>query len=189
MIPEGKNFIKPLDIIKKYYPAGSAAHIILVGHSRMVAEKALEVAGSVARLDPDVSFIEEAAMLHDIGIFLTSAPELGCFGEKAYVCHGYLGRELLEREGLSRHALVCERHVGVGISIADIDINKLPLPRRDMLPRTLEEKIICFADKFFSKKMNSTGREEPLETVRKNIEKYGADKLKRFDEMHEFFSK
>jgi uncharacterized protein len=114
---------------------------------------------------------------------MTDAPNIGCHGDKPYVCHGYLGRELLEKEGLPLHALVCERHVLVGISIADIDINGLPIPRRDMLPLTLEERVICFADKFFSKKADALEKEKPLEEVKKSIARYGADKLKVFDDM------
>ena len=95
--------------------------------------------------------MEEAAMLHDIGIFLTHAPSLGCNGPHPYLKHGHLGCKLLEKEGLPKHALVCERHVGVGITRKDVLDHKLPLPAKDMLPLSLEEKIICYADKFFSK--------------------------------------
>ncbi|MEJ2695715.1 MAG: hypothetical protein P8013_03625 [Candidatus Sulfobium sp.] len=175
--------LDPLEIIRKYYDPGSAAFPILVEHGRLVAGRSLEIAAKVTHLLPDRVFIEEAAMLHDIGIFMTRAPGIGCDGDKPYVCHGYLGRELLEREGLPRHALVCERHVGVGISIDDIDHFKLPLPRREMMPITVEEKIICFADKFFSKDGGKAGHERPLDEVRRSIGKYGAQHLARFDEM------
>ena len=36
--------MKPLDIIKKYYPESSDAYRILVTHSRSVADKALALA-------------------------------------------------------------------------------------------------------------------------------------------------
>ncbi|MDA8432317.1 MAG: hypothetical protein M0Z60_05060 [Nitrospiraceae bacterium] len=170
-------------IIAKYYEPGSLAYDILLEHSKAVAGKALEIAGRQAHMNPDLVFVEEAAMLHYIGIFGTNAPSIGCYGDKPYVCHGYLGREVLEGEGLPIHALVCERHVGVGISIADIDGHGLPIPRREMLPVSIEEKIICFADKFFTKKKGSLGREKPLDEVRAGIAKYGADKLERFEEM------
>ena len=175
--------IYAIGIISKYYEPGSLAFNLLIGHSRAVAQKALEVAERLNNLNPDRVFIEEAALLHDIGIFETNAPAIGCNGDKPYICHGYLGRELLEREGLPAHALVCERHVAVGISIADIDRHRLPIPRRNMLPLTLEEKIICFADKFFSKKVDALGKEKPLEEVKRSIAKYGADKLALFDDM------
>jgi uncharacterized protein len=174
--------VNPIAIIKKYYAPESRAFHLLIHHSRMVTEKALRIAGRVAYLSPDLSFIQEAAMLHDIGIFLTREPALGCCGEKAYICHGFLGRELLEREGFSQHALVCERHVGVGISLRDIEKMNLPLPARDMLPLTIEEQIICYADKFFSKDAESLLKEKSLEKIRSGIAGFGEDKLKRFDE-------
>ncbi len=184
-----KKKIEPLEIIEKYYMPGSAAYAVLVGHSEAVAKKALEAASNVRYLAPDETFIREAAMLHDIGIFMTDEPQIDCHGDRRYICHGYLGRELLEREGLARHALVCERHVGVGISIADIDRHMLPIPRRDMLPLSLEEKIVCYADKFFSKKPGCLHVEKSLEEVRAAIARYGEDKLAVFDEMHLLFSK
>lgn len=179
--------IDPIEIIKNYYDPKSLSYKILLTHSKLVAEKALRVAENVRYLNPDIEFIEIASILHDIGIFMTYEPELGCFGENRYICHGYLGRDLLEKEGLYKHALVCERHVGVGISLDDIVIKNLPLPKRDMLPVSLEEKIICYADKFYSKKVDSLFKEKSIDTIRKGIEKYGKEKLKRFDEWHELF--
>ncbi len=179
--------IDAIGIIRKYYEPDSPAFPILIAHSSAVAQKALDIAKQLGHMNPDTAFISEAAMLHDIGIFMTNEPGIGCHGRHKYICHGYLGRELLEREGMPRHALVCERHVGVGISIDDIDRKKLPLPRREMLPITLEEKIICFADKFFSKKKDTLGQEKPLEEVKRGIARYGADKLERFDEMVRVF--
>lgn len=89
--------MNPIEIIRKYYNPESEAYKFLIHHSRMVAKKAVEVAERVRHLKPDIKFIEEAAMLHDIGIFLTHAPQIGCHGDKPYICHGYLGREILEK--------------------------------------------------------------------------------------------
>ena len=179
----------PLGIISRYYSPGSLAYNTLVEHSRLVVGKCLEIAANISYLGPEVSFLKEAAMLHDIGIFLAKAPHIGCYGSRDYICHGYLGRDLLEREGLPMHALVCERHVGVGLSLRDITDRNLPLPARDMLPVTLEEKIICYADKFYSKKPDALCSEKTLEEVREDIRRYGDDMLQRFDEMTLLFSK
>ena len=173
----------PLSIISRYYSQGSLAYNTLIEHSRMVLCKCLEIAEKIRYQAPDISFLKEAAMLHDIGIFLAKAPHIGCYGNRDYICHGYLGRDLLDKEGLPIHALVCERHVGVGLSISDIMSWDLPLPAREMLPVTLEEKIICYADKFYSKKPGALCSEKTLEEVREDVRKYGVDKLQRFDEM------
>lgn len=162
--------IEPIRIIEKYYKKDSKAYGFLVEHSDAVAKKSLEIAKNVPELNPDLRFIEEAAMLHDIGIFLVKAPRIGCFGDKEYVCHGYLGREILDSEGLPKHALVCERHVGVGISVEEIERRSLPLPKRNMLPISIEEEIICFADKFHSK---SSDKEKSIEDIKGNIRRWG----------------
>ncbi len=180
--------IDPLAIISKYYDPGSVSNMILVEHGRAVAAKALDIARRLAYLKPDMEFIEEAALLHDIGIFMTNAPEIGCYGDEDYICHGFLGRDLLEKEGLPVHALVCERHVGVGLTVRDIDRLFPMLPRRDMQPVSTEEKIICYADKFFSKRPDVLHMEKPIEAVRLVINRYGAEKLQEFDNMSRLFN-
>ena len=57
-------------IIDKYYPAGTKCRGIFILHSRQVADKALEIARR-CNLDIPHDIVEAAAMLHDIGIFLT----------------------------------------------------------------------------------------------------------------------
>lgn len=176
----------PLDVIACYYPPGAALTELLLLHGRQVRDKALAVAERVAHLRPDTTFLAQAALLHDIGIFKTRAPAIHCQGRLPYIRHGVIGRELLEAHGLVRHALVCERHVGVGLSKDDIRRQGLDLPMRDMLPSTLEERIICYADKFFSKR--GGGRELPLDAVLEEIGHYGRDKLERFLSWHELFT-
>lgn len=154
-------------------------------HSECVAQKALKVLkDSGIRADED--FVWEAAMLHDIGIFRTNAPSIECHGELPYICHGIEGRKILDEEGLSIHALICERHTGAGLSKEDIIRQNLPLPHRDMLPISIEEKLVCYADKFYSKSGDLTA-EKSLEHVRKQMLRHGEDTLARFDKMHLLF--
>ncbi len=171
----------PLKIIQKYYEKNSEPYHILVEHSKSVTKKALEVAQKAKNFKPNLEFIKEASILHDIGMFLTNAPKIKCFGESPYICHGVLGRDLLEKEGFPKHALVCERHVGVGISIEDIKNQKLPFPKRNMIPVSIEEEIICFADKFFSKKEGRLSKEEDINKIKKELSIFGKDKEERFN--------
>lgn len=172
-------------IIEKYYSKNSRLWTILTVHSRLVADMALECAER-RRLVVDLDFVEEAAMLHDIGIFRCNAPDIECHGSLPYICHGIEGRKILEAEGLPRHALVCERHTGSGLTVEDIIGQRLPLPRRDMTPQTLEEKLICYADKFYSKS-GDIERRKPLEKVIRSMERHGTDSLERFMELHRLF--
>lgn len=179
--------MNPIDLIREYYDPAGKAYGLLLRHAEQVTRKALAVAARLNGTAPDLAFIESAAMLHDIGIFLTDAPVLGCTGNRPYLCHGVLGRKLLEEAGLPRHALVCERHVGVGISREEIVRNNLPLPRRDMRPVSLEERIVCFADKFFSKNGNGNGGEKPLPKILAELAPFGADKVATFREWERRF--
>ena len=154
-------------------------------HSRSVADKALWIAGKHPELNLDKQFLEEAAMLHDIGIFMTDAEGICCFGSYPYICHGYLGADLMRKEGFPRHALVCERHTGAGMSLQSIIDQQLPVPHRNMVPVSLEEQVICFADKFFSK--THLDREKSVEKALKSISRYGEDGIIRFNHWCECF--
>lgn len=171
--------MNPLALIDKYYPEDNELKHILLVHSRSVADKALAMARSHPELNLDLSFIEEAALLHDIGIFLTDASGIYCYGTHPYICHGYLGSELVAAEGFPRHALVCERHTGAGISLQNIIEQQLPVPHREMIPVSLEEQLICFADKFFSK--TKLDQEKTVEKARKSVARFGEEGGKRFD--------
>ena len=135
----------------------------------------------------DIEFVEEAAMLHDIGMCRTDAPGIHCHGTEPYILHGIIGRRMLDSIGLYRHARVCERHTGTGLTAAEIISEHLPIdPPRDLLPESLEEKVICYADKFFSK---SRIDEAPktLEGARRSLAKFGGATLQRFDDLLALF--
>lgn len=177
--------MNPFDIIDHYYKKGSDLYNTLVIHSRDVTNKALEVARKHPELNIDEAFVEEAGMLHDIAISLTDTPSIGCNGIAPYICHGYLGRELLEELGYPKHALVCERHTGTGIRLEEILIKNLPLPHRDMIPVSIEEEVICFADCFFSK--SQLGQEKTVEEVREGLAKFGIESVEKFDNWCKIF--
>ncbi len=170
--------MNPIEIIEKYYPKDRDVFEILTEHSRDVANKALQIASMHPEMNLDLQFIEEAAMLHDIGIIYTNAPDLDCHGVHSYICHGYLGHDLLKSEGFPKHALVCERHTGTGLSLQHILNSQLPIPHRDMMPVSLEEQLICFADKFYSK--TKLGQEKTPEQIEKSLLRHGEETVARF---------
>lgn len=139
------------EIIDRWYPQENELKNIYKIHARSVADWALEMAARHPELNIDTQFVNEAAMLHDLGIFLTDAPRIHCYGTESYLCHGYLGAELLRGLGLERHARVCERHTGTGLTKEQIVANGWNLPVKDFVPETVEEQLVCFADKFYSK--------------------------------------
>ncbi|MBQ9340224.1 MAG: HD domain-containing protein [Paludibacteraceae bacterium] len=166
-------------LIDKYYSGNPELKNILLVHSRQVADRALRIVDSHPELQVDRQFVEEAAMLHDIGIIFCDAPNIHCYGTHHYMEHGWLGAELLRREGYPRHADVAERHTGTGITLDTVLANDWNIPAQDYTPRTTEEEIICYADKFYSK--SHIYEEVPYQKVRNNIWRYGSDSVARFD--------
>ena len=61
-------------IIDKYYPSENELRRILLIHSRQVTDRCLRICNAHPELRLDREFLEEAAMLHDIGIFRCDAP-------------------------------------------------------------------------------------------------------------------
>lgn len=170
-------------LIDKHYKKKSKARYYYYNHVVKVTELALIIADLNPHLKIDRKILIRGAMLHDIGIIKTQAPGIGCKGKHPYICHTYLGRKMLEKAGMDDIAPVCERHIGVGLTVKDIKKSGYPLPLRDMVPETLEEKLICYADKFYSKSENHLLIAKPIDKVNRKISKYGLDKISKFREL------
>lgn len=153
-----------LSLICKYYPEDDELRRVLLKHSRQVADRCLAICKKHPELPVETQFVEEAAMLHDIGIRWCNAPSIHCFGEEPYLRHGQIGAELLRKEGFERHARVCERHTGTGLP--------------GLEPETLEEQLVCYADKFYSK--SDVDHVRSVLEVAQSLEKFGHDGVVKF---------
>jgi len=138
----------------------------------------------------DYAFLREACMLHDCGIIWCDAPSIFCFGTEPYMKHGDLGAQYLrsvDRVRYARAARVCERHIGTGLTAEEIRSEALPLEPRDLLPETFEEKLVCYADNFYSKDPSRLTVQKSFERVYGSIAKFGASPLSRLMQLHDMF--
>ena len=139
-------------------------------HSLKVADKALDIADEIKSKEIDMNLIEVGGLLHDIGRSKTH-------GFK----HALIGAKIIRERGLSeRLARICETHILGGLDKEDA--KQVGLPEKDFLPLTLEEKIICLADKFmagtkevsieqrFEKWFNKYGKTQILTKAKERIE-------------------
>ena len=106
-------------LIARHYPTDSSLRRLLLLHSGQVCRRALDIARRHPELGADLALVEAGAMLHDIGIYLTSAPAIHCHGTAPYLMHGPLGAQLLRAEGHEALARICERHTGTGLTAAE----------------------------------------------------------------------
>ena len=180
-------------VITHFYPEDTPLRRLLLLHSTKVRDKALAILAAPSRppLALDEGLVSAGAMLHDIGILQCHAPSILCEGNLPYIAHGITGAEMLRDYGrthgidMEPFARICERHTGTGITAQEVREQRLPIPERDYLPETPEEKLICLADKFFSK--SGDLQEKPVAAVRRSLEKFGTDTMERFDALCRLF--
>jgi uncharacterized protein (TIGR00295 family) len=109
----------------------------VVRHCKLVAKVSEIIAKGLLEKGQRVNerVIYSAALLHDIGRSETNS-----------ILHGVAGARIVERFGCDESvAEIIRRHVGAGISSEEAE--KYGFPKGDYVPRTLEQKVVCFADK------------------------------------------
>lgn len=109
----------------------------IVSHSIAVADKALEIAQQLIEngITLDLNLVEIGALLHDIGRSKIHGWH-----------HAAEGGEIIREKGLSEKvARIAETHILGGFSKKDAQL--LGLQVRRYIPETIEEKIVCYADK------------------------------------------
>lgn len=130
-------------------------------HSEKVADKALEIADKITKTNVDKNLIEIGALLHDVGRTKTHGFR-----------HALIGGKILRERGFSINlARICETHILGGLDKEDA--KRFGLPEKDYLPKTLEEKIICLADKH----MAGTREVTIKERFERWFQKYGRSRI------------
>jgi uncharacterized protein len=105
-----------------------------IKHSIKVAEKALEIAQRTG-VNLDVELIGRGALFHDLGKAKTHEIE-----------HGKIGAEIGKELGLSdKLTEIMEKHIRGGLT--QEETRELGLPVKDYSLKTLEEKIVIYADR------------------------------------------
>jgi uncharacterized protein (TIGR00295 family) len=143
------------EAIEFHKRAGSNKEII--DHCKAVANVARKLADRFSEkgIKVDKESVYAAALLHDIGRTRTQT-----------VHHGHIGAEIIREFGADEKiARIVSRHVGAGIT--EEEARNLGFPPGDYVPETLEEKIVCFADKI-------VGEGNQIVPLRVEIEKFRA---------------
>lgn len=106
-------------------------------HTQAVSALAVEIAKQLQEKGHqiNVQLVEVGALLHDLGRSQTHS-----------VDHAIIGAKLAQQEGLPKEiASIIKRHVGAGIT--NEEAQWLGWPEDNYIPQSLEEKVICYADK------------------------------------------
>jgi uncharacterized protein len=139
----------------------------VINHCLAVTALALEIGKKIQARghNVDLALVEAGALLHDLGRSKTHGVE-----------HGLVGGQIAQSIGLPESVVhIIQRHVGAGITAEEADW--LEFPQGNYVPTSIEEKIVCYADKRIDhdketpieveiEKLQSSGYAEAAERVR-----------------------
>lgn len=111
----------------------------IINHVLAVSRKAIKIASRIQSVPIDLKLVRIGAILHDIGRTQTHD-----------FLHGVTGGTII-REQLNwseKLARIAETHILGGITKEEAI--ELGLPPKDYIPITIEEKIVCLADKYIN---------------------------------------
>jgi uncharacterized protein len=137
------------------YASGKYAELYLDlvwTHSVIVSEIALRIADKIKFANLDLDLIKNGSLLHDIGMYMCHDQELNPEAKIPELQHGFEGAQILAKEGLDiKLQRFCLTHTATGLTAEDIERENLRMEIKDYLPVTVEEEIVCYADKFHTK--------------------------------------
>jgi uncharacterized protein len=117
--------------------AGNKCSIQVINHCQAVTDFAMEITRKLQAkgLKINLELVEAGAMLHDLGRAKTHGVE-----------HSLVGAQMAKALGLPQPVIdIIKRHVGAGIT--QEEAAWLGWPKDVYVPQTLEEKVVCYADK------------------------------------------
>jgi uncharacterized protein len=140
----------------------------VINHCKAVTTLAIEIARELQAkgILLDLELVEAGALLHDLGRSKNHGVE-----------HGLIGAQMAKTLGLPESiAGIMKRHVGAGIS--NDEAEWLKWPQDNYLPNSIEEKVVCYADKCIDNdkvtpieveinKLQNNGFHEAAERVRR----------------------
>lgn len=93
--------------------------------------------------------------MHDIGAYKLYEADASIKAGHKYVEHGIEGARLLRQQGYDEaFCRIAERHTGVGLTKEKVKKQGLPLPLKDYVPETKEERLVTYVDTFHTKRQH-----------------------------------
>lgn len=148
----------------------------VIRHCKAVTKLATQIAKACKKrgLNVDIQLVQIGALLHDIGRSRTHN-----------IDHVIVGVEIAESLGLPKSVVsIIGCHAGGGITMDEA--KGLGWPIKQYLPRTLEEKIVAYADKL----IEGSRRVKIERTIKKLSGELGSahSTIKRVKKLHDEFS-
>lgn len=153
--------IPQIEELHRKYAPNDAVYNLVYGHCQVVNEIARWCVSNLP-IDEQVNveLLTTAALLHDIGTYVLLDDVGKVINKRLYPLHAILSGKIIADEGIDKRVMqIVETHVLLGLSKQEIIEKSWPLPARDYIPGSIEGELLCYADRFHSKKptFNSYG--------------------------------
>ena len=168
-----------ISLHKKYAPSDDVFELVYT-HCKIVYEIAKQIVDNRS-LEVDEELLQASCLLHDIGAYVFIVEYGKTTSRRLYPLHSLIGAQIIREEGLdSRVAAAVRTHNQLGLSKQEIEqsIDKYILPAIDQLPASVEAELLCYADRFHSKK--------PVFNSVASLERYLAKQPIQFQRFQEY---
>lgn len=129
----------------------------VINHCIAVRDIAVKIAN---KADANIKLVEVGSLLHDIGRSKTHG-----------IRHAVEGVKIAKKLDLDESIIrIIECHIGAGI--LNKDTKELGLPKKDYLPISLEEKIVCHADNLVNGSKRQPVEKEIEKALLKGLKEY-----------------
>lgn len=162
--------IQEIEKLHRKYAPNDTVYSLVYGHCAIVNEIAQWCAANVVDEPVDTDLLQTAALLHDIGTYILFNEQGKVTNHRMYPLHAILSAKIIADEGIDMSvAHIVETHVLLGLSRQEIIDTPWVLPARDYIPTTIEGKLLCYADRFHSKKPVFNAYETFLGRLKKEL--------------------
>lgn len=166
-----------IEKIHRRYAQNDKVFHLIYEHCQIVAEIALWCVKE-KQLKVNTDILEAGCLLHDIGTYALFDPNGRDNNEHNYKQHAIFGAALVLEEGLDpRIADIIRTHVLMGLTKKEIIANNFGMPQKDYEPATIEGRLLCYADRFHSKRPTFNAYEPLIKRLSQDLP-YQAAKLK-----------
>jgi uncharacterized protein len=146
--------IQRIEELHRKYAPNDQVYELVYGHCQIVNEIAQWCVGNISGTENvDTELLATAALLHDIGTYILFNEGGRVENKRLYPLHAILSAKIIADEGIDTNvASLVETHILLGLSKQEIIEKPWPLPARDYIPKSIEGELLCYADRFHSKK-------------------------------------
>lgn len=146
-------YVDEITDLHRRYAQNETVFELVYRHCVIVNEIALWCADNLADATIDRDILAAGCLLHDIGTYALFDKNGHIDNMRNYRQHAIFGAALATEEGFDdRIADMIQTHVQLGLSKQEIIDNQFALPRKDYQPTTIEGRLLCYADRFHSKR-------------------------------------